>query len=110
MMAVDNKITEREKSANTLIGGPLLHGNELKQFVSNLREKNLLYREYKAHLQAMTAELGVLTRTLDIVKSLQPSEEQEKVNKDSSKMARYEYIFCFYVILKNDFILTNEKL
>lgn len=82
---VDKSIDDKQSALHALIGGPLIHGAELKEFVGKLREKNLLHREYRARLQSMTAELGVLTRTLDVLKSLDPGVEEALVNKGGAK-------------------------
>lgn len=103
---VDKVVDEKQIALHELIGGPLIHGAELKEFVAKLREKNLLYREYKARLQSMTTELGVLTRTLDVLKSLDPGVEEVLANKGGSKA---EEVLDDEAVLKNNIRKVTQR-
>lgn len=60
-------------------------GEELKKYVSKLRARSLVYKERRGQLQEMQAELGVLSRTLDILKNenFQLAEALETKDLDS---------------------------
>ncbi|KAF5306530.1 hypothetical protein FQR65_LT18540 [Abscondita terminalis] len=73
MQSIEEEISEKEELLKTLIGGPLLQGDNLKKYVSKLREHNILYKEYKSQLSALTTEVGILNRTIDVLKSLDVS-------------------------------------
>lgn len=76
MNAIDAEISEKEEVLMTLVGGPLLQGDNLKKYVAKLRENNIVYKEYKSQLRALTTEQGILTRTLDVLKLMDPSTEE----------------------------------
>lgn len=64
-------------------GGTMPQGEELKKFVSKLRARSVVYKERRAQLHEVQAELGVLTRTLDIMKQENFSLLEALQNKDS---------------------------
>lgn len=72
---IEAKISVKEEQLEKLVGGPILQGDSLKEYVSKLREKNVAYKESKDDLHALTMEAGIVSRTLDILKSLDPSTE-----------------------------------
>ncbi|XP_031327513.1 intraflagellar transport protein 81 homolog [Photinus pyralis] len=87
MNSIQDEIVEKEDLLKTLIGGPLLQGDNLKKYVSKLRAQNILYKEYKGQLSALTTEIGILNRTVDILKSTDPSFDEllkgESVNHEA---------------------------
>ncbi|XP_017774273.1 PREDICTED: intraflagellar transport protein 81 homolog [Nicrophorus vespilloides] len=61
-------INQKAVMLREIVGGDILHGDELKNFISNLRERSIVYKKYRSYLQGIQAELGIVSRTLDILK------------------------------------------
>lgn len=70
--AMEAKIAEKRSTLQGILGGPAMYGSELKQYISNVRDRCNLYKELRAQEQAMRSELGVLNRTVEILQSLEP--------------------------------------
>lgn len=68
----ETKIAEKRNTLQGILGGPAMYGTELKQYISNVRDRCNLYKELRAQEQAMRSELGVLNRTIEILQSLDP--------------------------------------
>ena len=67
---LDANAKEKEILLHNLIGGEVLHGDELKLFISKLREMSVTYKNCRLILQTLTSELGIIGRTLDVLKSI----------------------------------------
>lgn len=65
-------IEDKKQLLYSLVGGEVLHGDELKLFISKLRERSILYKQYRARLQSLTEELSLLGRTYDLLLLLDP--------------------------------------
>ncbi|KAK9730886.1 Intraflagellar transport 81 calponin homology domain [Popillia japonica] len=77
---LDDKIRNKEISLFNVIGGEVLHGENWKCFISSLREKSIVYKDLRGQLQSLSNEQGVITRTLDVLKSLDPNIEEAYFN------------------------------
>eukprot|EP00771_Trimastix_marina_P001883 gnl/Trimastix_PCT/2992.p1 GENE.gnl/Trimastix_PCT/2992~~gnl/Trimastix_PCT/2992.p1 ORF type:complete len:677 (+),score=261.50 gnl/Trimastix_PCT/2992:65-2095(+) len=62
-------IEAKEKQLSEMPGGPILKGDEYKKYANQLRGKNAIWKRMKGELAALHAELGVLDRTVEILKS-----------------------------------------
>lgn len=71
--AVLEQINQKLGTLRELVGGDLLHGDELKVFISNLRERSLLYKKCRSYLQGLQAVIGNATRTLEILQLEDPT-------------------------------------
>lgn len=71
--ATDVKIAEKKNTLQGILGGPAMYGSELKQYISNVRDRCNLYKELRTQEQALRSELGVLNRTIEILQTLEPS-------------------------------------
>lgn len=79
--ATESKIAEKRNTLQGILGGPAMYGSELKQYISNVRDRCNLYKELRAQEQAMRSELGVLNRTVEILQSLEPGMVKALENK-----------------------------
>lgn len=70
---LDSKIVEKRNTLQSILGGPAMYGAELKKYISSVRDRCNLYKELRGQEQALRSELGVLNRTLEILKSIEPS-------------------------------------
>lgn len=75
------KIAEKRSTLQGILGGPAMYGSELKQYISNVRDRCNLYKELRVQEQAMRSELGVLNRTVEILQSLEPGMAKALENK-----------------------------
>lgn len=73
---IDSKILEKQRLMHQIVGGDILHGADLKQYVNALREQSVIYKQYRSRLQGVNGELAIMNRTLDILQMLDPSLEQ----------------------------------
>lgn len=70
---LDSKIVEKRSTLQSILGGPAMYGTELKKYISSVRDRCNLYKELRGQEQGLRSELGVLNRTLEILKALEPS-------------------------------------
>lgn len=70
---MDSKIAEKRNTLQSILGGPAMYGPELKKYISSVRDRCNLYKELRGQEQALRTELGVLNRTLEILKNKDPS-------------------------------------
>ncbi|GJQ82158.1 hypothetical protein Trydic_g3615 [Trypoxylus dichotomus] len=98
----DNKIkiarivdTIREKEATlfNVVGGEILHGDELKRFIAILREKSVTYKRLRGQLQSLSSEQGILSRSLDVLKTVDPTIEDAFF--DANATVRSEFLTEF---------------
>lgn len=66
-------IEDKKQTLYSLVGGEVLHGDELKQFISKLRERSVVYKQYRAKLQSLNEESALLGRTYDILLLNEPT-------------------------------------
>lgn len=67
--ALEEELREKQGQLKEIAGEIILRGEEFKQYVNKLRARSSVYKRSRAELSAMKAETGVLTRTLEILKS-----------------------------------------
>ncbi|EAA03674.3 AGAP002293-PA [Anopheles gambiae str. PEST] len=70
---VERQLQDRQRQLQDTVGEVILRGEELKQFVSTLRAKSNVYKQQRAELAAVKAEVSDLTQTLENLKSQDPS-------------------------------------
>uniref|UniRef100_A0A4Y0BKK8 Uncharacterized protein n=1 Tax=Anopheles funestus TaxID=62324 RepID=A0A4Y0BKK8_ANOFN len=70
---VERQLQDRQRQLQETIGEVILRGEDLKQFVSTLRAKSNVYKQQRAELAAVKAEVNDLTQTLENLKSQDPS-------------------------------------
>lgn len=80
---VNKSIDEKKQVLHNLVGGEVLHGEELKDFIGKLRERSVVYKQFRARLHGMSRELAVLSRTYDIL--LLKDNNLEKVLNEKNK-------------------------
>lgn len=73
MAEIEEEIRGREVTLFNAVGGEILHGDNLKHFIATLREKSVVYKQFRAFLQGISAELGVGNRTLDVLRIIDPT-------------------------------------
>lgn len=77
-------IGDKKQMLYSLVGGEVLHGEELKQFISKLRERSVIYKEYRSRLHSLTEELSLLGRTYDILLLFDPTISTTEQSTQSS--------------------------
>ncbi|XP_053659911.1 intraflagellar transport protein 81 homolog [Anopheles marshallii] len=70
---VERQLQDRQRQLQETVGEVILRGEDLKQFVSTLRAKSNVYKQQRAELAAVKAEVHDLTQTLENLKSQDPS-------------------------------------
>ncbi|KAG4079952.1 hypothetical protein HA402_006264 [Bradysia odoriphaga] len=70
---VENQIRQKQEVLNGIVGGTILRGEELKQYVNMLRTKSSVYKQKRAELAAVKAEASDLQQTLDNLKQQDPT-------------------------------------
>lgn len=83
------KIAEKRNTLQGILGGPAMYGTELKQYITNVRDRCNLYKELRAQEQAMRSELGVLNRTVEILQSSNPGMAQalDNISKNETDLS-----------------------
>ncbi|XP_053670813.1 intraflagellar transport protein 81 homolog [Anopheles nili] len=69
----ERQLLERQRQLQDTVGEVILRGEDLKQFVNTLRAKSNVYKQQRAELAAVKAEVGDLTQTLGNLKAQDPS-------------------------------------
>ncbi|XP_018319350.1 intraflagellar transport protein 81 homolog isoform X1 [Agrilus planipennis] len=96
---LNKTLTEKQDKLVSYVGGPVLHGDELRSYVSKLRELSVTYKEKKTQLQGLFNELGIVSRTYEILNVIDPNiqkivkekEEQDKSAEDTAVPAEDEH-------------------
>ncbi|XP_055523843.1 intraflagellar transport protein 81 homolog [Wyeomyia smithii] len=70
---IDSQLQDKQRKLQETIGEVILRGEELKQFVNTLRAKSNVYKQQRAELASVKAEVADLTQTLENLKSQDPS-------------------------------------
>uniref|UniRef100_A0A182XVD4 IFT81 calponin homology domain-containing protein n=1 Tax=Anopheles stephensi TaxID=30069 RepID=A0A182XVD4_ANOST len=70
---VERQLQDRQRQLQETVGEVILRGEDLKQFVNTLRAKSNVYKQQRAELAAVKAEVSDLTQTLENLKSQDPS-------------------------------------
>ncbi|KFB46856.1 hypothetical protein ZHAS_00014862 [Anopheles sinensis] len=70
---VERQLQESQRQLQDTVGEVVLRGDDLKQFVNTLRAKSNVYKQQRAELAAVKAEVNDLTQTLENLKSQDPS-------------------------------------
>lgn len=55
---VENQIRQKQEVLNGIVGGTILRGEELKQYVNMLRAKSSVYKQKRAELAAVKVNKG----------------------------------------------------
>jgi intraflagellar transport protein 81 len=70
---VETTLAQKQEQLQQSVGEVVLRGDDLKQFVNTLRAKSNVYKQQRADLTSIKAEINDLTQTLENLKSHDPS-------------------------------------
>lgn len=70
---IDETLNQKQQELQDTVGEMILRGDELKQYVNTLRAKSSVYKQKRAELASLKAEVNDLTQTLDNLKSQDPT-------------------------------------
>lgn len=70
---VEQRLRDQQQRLDETVGGLILRGDELKQYVNMLRAKSSVYKQQRAEMAAVQAEVSDLQRTLDTLREQDPS-------------------------------------
>ncbi|VVC94390.1 unnamed protein product [Leptidea sinapis] len=73
-------LADLQSQVKQLLGDMVLRGEELKKYVNSLRTKSTLYKRQRANLSSFKVEAGILTRTLQILTTSDPTVEMALLN------------------------------
>ncbi|KRT80873.1 hypothetical protein AMK59_5960 [Oryctes borbonicus] len=111
---IDEAIREKEIALFNVVGGEILHGDELKHFIAGLREKSTLYKNLRAQLQSFASEQGVVSRSLDVLKNIDPTIEDAFFNASATTLEKFPVEFLGNIsdakLLCKDFMQDIENL
>ncbi|XP_013146107.1 PREDICTED: intraflagellar transport protein 81 homolog [Papilio polytes] len=79
-------LADLQSQVKQLLGDMVLRGEELKKYVSSLRTKSSLYKRQRANLATFKVEAGILSRTLHILNTADPTIEMALVNHKKMKI------------------------
>ncbi|XP_034840670.1 intraflagellar transport protein 81 homolog [Maniola hyperantus] len=79
-------LADLRSQVKQLLGDIVLRGEELKKYVNTLRTKSTLYKRQRANLSMFKVEAGILTRTLHILNTNDPTIEMALVNHKKMKI------------------------
>ncbi|CAH2086587.1 unnamed protein product [Euphydryas editha] len=79
-------LADLRSQVKQLLGDMVLRGEELKKYVNALRTKSNLYKRQRANLSSFKVEAGILTRTLHILSTNDPTVEIALVNHKKMKI------------------------
>ncbi|XP_074658114.1 intraflagellar transport protein 81 homolog [Tubulanus polymorphus] len=68
MVKAELELEEKQTVLKESDGGEVLKGDEFKRYVNKLRSKSTVYKKKRQELHEVRAELGVLSRTQEILK------------------------------------------
>ncbi|CAG9585583.1 unnamed protein product [Danaus chrysippus] len=68
-------LADLRSQVKQLLGDMVLRGEELKKYVNSLRTKSTLYKRQRANLSTFKVEAGILSRTLQILCTKDPTVE-----------------------------------
>ncbi|XP_065080099.1 intraflagellar transport protein 81 homolog [Ochlerotatus camptorhynchus] len=86
---IDNQLQDKQRKLQDTVGEVILRGEELKQFVNTLRAKSNVYKQQRADLASVKAEVTDLSQTLENLKTQDPSLSStlSQVTDEDSSMA-----------------------
>lgn len=70
---IEYQLKDKQQKLQETVGEVILRGDELKQFVNTLRAKSNVYKQQRADLASVRAEVTDLTQTLDGLKAQDPT-------------------------------------
>ncbi|KPJ01803.1 Intraflagellar transport protein 81-like [Papilio xuthus] len=79
-------LADLQSQVKQLLGDMVLRGEELKKYVSSLRTKSSLYKRQRANLATFKVEAGILSRTLNILNTADPTIEMALLNHKKMKI------------------------
>lgn len=91
---VEHRLAEAQEQLAQAAGGPVLRGEELKQYVNMLRAKSSVYKQQRAELAALQAEEEDLRQTLAALQKEHPTllVEAEPAGGDVTEPVQQETI------------------
>ncbi|XP_063967113.1 intraflagellar transport protein 81 homolog [Lytechinus pictus] len=84
LIQAKQELTEKRESAKNLEGEEVLKGDEFKRYVNKLRGKSTDYKRKRQELAELRAELGVLSRTEEVLKQ-RDEQIQHRLSKLEAK-------------------------
>ncbi|XP_001847419.2 intraflagellar transport protein 81 homolog [Culex quinquefasciatus] len=86
---IDKTLQDKQRQLQDTVGEVILRGEDLKQFVNTLRAKSNVYKQQRAELASVKAEVADLTQTLENLKTQDPSLSStlSQVTDDESSLA-----------------------
>ncbi|XP_045519239.1 intraflagellar transport protein 81 homolog [Pieris brassicae] len=85
-------LADVQSQVKQLLGDMVLRGEELKKYVNSLRTKSTVYKRQRANLSTFKVEAGILTRTLQIICTADPTVEMALLNYKKMKIDEEEDI------------------
>ncbi|XP_047510339.1 intraflagellar transport protein 81 homolog [Pieris napi] len=79
-------LADVQSQVKQLLGDMVLRGEELKKYVNSLRTKSTVYKRQRANLSTFKVEAGILTRTLQIICTTDPTVEMALLNYKKMKI------------------------
>ncbi|XP_072944094.1 intraflagellar transport protein 81 homolog isoform X2 [Epargyreus clarus] len=79
-------LADLQSQVRQLLGDMVLRGEELKKYVNSLRTKSTVYKRQRANLSTFKVEAGILTRTLHILSTNDPTVEMALVNHKKTRV------------------------
>lgn len=67
---VESQIRQKQEILNGLVGGTILRGDELKQYVNMLRAKSSVYKQKRAELAALKVKVKIFEINVQITCNL----------------------------------------
>lgn len=67
---VESQIRQKQEILNGLVGGTILRGDELKQYVNMLRAKSSVYKQKRAELAALKVKVKIFEVNVQITCNL----------------------------------------
>jgi intraflagellar transport protein 81 len=81
---IESQLREKQLKLQETVGEIILRGDELKQFVNTLRAKSNVYKQQRAELASVRAEVTDLQQTLEGLKSQDPSLSTNLITEDDA--------------------------
>ena len=69
-------MNEKKSLVKSFSGETVLRGDDFKRYVNSLRGKSNTYKKRRAEISDIKAEIGVLSRTVEVLHSRQSALEQ----------------------------------
>ena len=85
LAGLEEEVKDKRANLDSMVGETVLRGDDFKRYVSGLRTKSTVYKNKRAELNDLRAEYGVLSRTVDILKSKESQMKQSLASMEAEK-------------------------